>query len=295
MHGREDAPQTGTGLLSALAAFTAWGLLPLFWKLFDAIPAVEVLANRIGWTALLTAAVLAAGGRIGEIGRIFRDPKKLRVTMLASLLISGNGLTFIWAVAHDRVTEVSLGYYINPLLNALLGFALLRERPSPLQTVAIGLATLGVLFLTLRAGVFPWLSLVLALCFGFYGLVRKTAPVEPLTGLSVEMLLASPVALTYLVFVPPSAFGAFLAGGPGMSVLLALTGVASALPLYLFAYGARRLQYTTVGLLMFASPTLQLGLAVFVYGEPFTSTQAITFALIWAAVALYLVGMYRTR
>ena len=293
MHGSPDRHQTGRGLVSALAAFTLWGLLPLFWKLFVEIPAFEVLAHRIVFTALLTLVALAVLGRLEEVTGVFREPARFRATLAASFLISANGLTFIWAVNHDRVTEVSLGYYINPLLNALLGFVVLKERPNRLQTVAIGLATAGVLFLTVRAGVFPWLSLVLAMCFGLYGLVRKTAPVEPLAGLSTEMLLASSVALTYLVFVPESAFGALSTGGTAMAALLVLTGVASALPLYLFAYGARRLPYTTVGLLMFTSPTLQLGLAVLVYGEPFTSTQAVTFALIWAAVALYLVGMYR--
>ena len=295
MHSRNDGPQTGKGLLSAWSAFVIWGLLPLYWKLLTRVPAFEILAQRILWTAIITLSVLALDGRLGDVVRVFREPKRLGATAAASLFISANGLTFIWAVTHDRVTEVSLGYYINPLLNAFLGFVVLKERPSPLQSIAIGLAAIGVGFLTLRAGVFPWLSFVLALCFGMYGLVRKTAPVEPLVGLGVEMMLASPLSILYLLFVPSTTLGAFATEGFLIRGLLVLSGVASALPLFLFAYGARRIPYTTVGLLMFTAPTMQLGLAVLVYGEPFTSAQGITFAFIWIAVVLYLLGMFQSR
>ena len=278
---------------SALSAFTLWGLLPLYWKLLASVPAAEVLAHRIVWTSVLTVAVLAISGQISEFFRVFRSPVQLRAGIAASILISGNGLTFIWAVANDRVTEISLGYYINPLLNMLLGFVVLGERPNRLQSMAIGLAGVGVAYLTVSAGQLPWPAFVLAGCFSLYGLVRKTAPIAPLVGLAAEMSLAAPVAMLYLAWVPATAFGAFVVSGLELKSLLILSGVATALPLWMFSVGARRLTYTTIGVLMFLAPSLQLAVAVLVYGEPFHLTQAVTFAFIWSAIALYLYGTLR--
>ena len=281
------------GFFSALSAFVIWGLLPLYWKLLATVPAPEVLANRILWTAVVTLSALALAGQLGPFAQVFRSRTQLRAGIAASILISGNGLTFIWAVANDRVTEVSLGYYINPLLNMLIGFIVLGERPNRLQGIAIGLAGLGVAYLTVSAGALPWPSFMLAACFSLYGLVRKTAPIAPLVGLGVEMCIAAPLALVYLILIPAVPLGALATDGAAMMGLLALSGFASALPLWLFSVGARQLAYTTTGILMFTAPSLQLGLAVLVYGEPFKTTQAVTFAFIWTAIALYLYGTIR--
>lgn len=281
------------GFAAALSAFSMWGLLPLFWKQLVHVPAFEVLAHRIIWTAALTVVVLVVVGQGARLLEVFRTRRQLAATAAASLLISTNGLIFIWAVAEDRVTEVSLGYYINPLLNMLLGMVLLKERPTGPQRIAIGLCAVAVAYLTVQGGGLPWPSLVLAACFSLYGLVRKTAPVAPLVGLAVEMLLASPVAALYLWLGPEVPLGAAAGASGGLWALLVLTGVASALPLWLFATGARKLPYTTVGVLMFIAPSLQLALAVLVYGEPFGAAQAVTFGLIWAAISLYLYGAVR--
>ena len=289
----DPVSRSGMGFGAALTAFAIWGLLPLYWKQFSDVPAAEVLAQRILWTAFMTTVVVFLAGQHGALGRVFTDPRQRRAALLASALICANGLTFIWAVAHDRVTEVSLGYYINPLLNMFLGFVVLGERPNRLQSIAIGLAALGVTYLTLSGGQLPWPSFVLAAAFGLYGLVRKTAPVEPLVGLCAEMLIAVPFALAYLIAWPATPFGAFVTEDATMKILLVLSGVASALPLWLFSVGARRLAYTTVGVLMFVAPSLQLAVAVGIYGEPFQTMQAITFACIWTAIAVYLAGMVR--
>ncbi|MEQ9496578.1 MAG: EamA family transporter RarD [Deltaproteobacteria bacterium] len=282
-----EREQTTQGLLSALGAFLIWGLLPIYWKLFAGVAPTEVIAQRILWTALLTVALLTVAGRAREVVAVFATKKGLLATVASSFFISMNGLVFVIAVSSGRITEVSLGYYVNPLLNALLGVLVLRERPTPRQAVAIGLATIGVVYATVSQGGFPWISIALAGCFGLYGLVRKVAPAEALPGLAAEMTLAAPVALIYLCVAPPVVFGAFVTEGPAMAALLATTGVASAMPLYLFTRGARKLPYITIGLLMYIAPTLQLLVAVIVYGEPFTKTHAVTFGFIWVAIALY--------
>lgn len=267
-----------------------WGLLPLYWRQLNEVPPLEVLGHRIIWTALLTGGLLVGTRGFAPLWAILSSRRKLLATAAASVCISSNGLMFIWAVSEGRVTEVSLGYYINPLFNVLLGVLVLGERPRPLQWVAIALAASGVIYFTLELGALPWVSLVLALCFGLYGLIRKAAPVAPLEGLCVEMSLASPLALAGLALIPAVPFGAAVSADAGLWGLLIASGVASALPLYLFAYGARRLPYSTLGLLMYLAPTLQLGLAVFAFGEPFKPVHGVTFALIWAGITLYLVS-----
>lgn len=275
------------GFASALTAFVMWGVLPIYWKQLAHVPPFEVVAHRILWTAISTNLVLVIAGRHREVRAAFSTRRGLLATVASSLFISLNGLTFVWAVAVGRITEVSLGYYVNPLLNALLGIVVLRERPTRRQIVAIGLATVGVVYATASQGVFPWVSIVVAACFGLYGLVRKVAPAEALPGLAAEMTLAAPIGLVFLIVAPPVTFGAFATEGTATTALLMSTGVASALPLYLYTRGARRLAYTTVGVLMYVAPTMQLGVAVGVYGEPFTMTHAVTFAFIWVAIGLY--------
>ncbi|MEM9189275.1 MAG: EamA family transporter RarD [Myxococcota bacterium] len=280
------------GFAAGLGAFLMWGVLPLYWKQLDHISAFEVLANRIVWTAVLTGIALAAGGRLSEIGRVLRDRQMLRATAISSFLISANGVTFIWAVSENRITEVGLGYYITPLLNVVLGRVLLKEDLSRTQLAAVLLAATGVGYLTWAAGIFPWVSLVLGLCFALYGVVRKTAPVEPLLGLHVEMLLATPIAIGWLVFATDTTGGAFFQNGRDALLLLA-SGLATLGPLYLFNVGAKRLRYATIGIMMFIAPTMQVFLAVVVNDEPFTENHGISFALIWTAISVYAVDTLR--
>jgi chloramphenicol-sensitive protein RarD len=221
------------------------------------------------------------------VRRALSQRKTLAALLLSTALISSNWFLFIWAVNTGHVLEASLGYYINPLLNVVLARLVLGERLRPLQLVAVGLAAVGVLYLTVGLGVLPWVSLVLALTFGFYGLVRKVAPVEPLTGLAVETAFAAPIAVLYLLIVPLAQEGRWLPGTPRESLLLLCSGVATALPLLWFAMAAKRLRFTTLGIIQYLAPTCQLALAVLAYGEPFTSRHAVTFILIWTAVVLY--------
>ncbi|MEN0063214.1 MAG: EamA family transporter RarD [Myxococcota bacterium] len=283
-------PSSRLGLVSAFSAFLIWGLLPLFWKQLSHVAAIDVIAYRIIWTTIFAGVVLAATRQLHSVANLFTDRRRFAFTLAASFFISLNGLTFVWGVTHDRVSEVSLGYYINPLLNALLGAVVLKERTTPMQTIAIAIALLGVSVPLYAVGALPWVSLVLAMCFGMYGLIRKLSPAEALPGLCGEMLLATPIALGWLALRPPAPFDAFINQGIGTSALLILSGIATAVPLVLFAFGARRIPYTTVGLLMYTTPTLQLLLAVAVYDEPFTWTQGLTFGLIWLAIALYAWG-----
>ncbi|MGF1468366.1 MAG: EamA family transporter RarD [Sandaracinaceae bacterium] len=273
------------GLAAFLGATLLWGFLPLYWKLLSHIPAVQVIAHRTVWTALMTLALFAARGQGPALLRAFRNRRQLAATAASSFLITANGCLFVWAVAQGRVTEVSLGYYLTPLVAVALGALVLRERLTRLQMIAVGIAGLGVLFMARGLG-FPWVSIGLASCFGLYGLVRKVAPVEALLGLTMEMTLAMPLCLLYLGMLPVP-LGEVVAGPALDRVLLLLSGIATALPLFLFAFGTRRLPYATVGILLYVTPTLHLLVAVAFFGEPFTADHAITFALIWSAVALF--------
>ncbi len=282
------------GLGYALIAYGLWGLFPIYWKLLGNVPAMEVLAQRIVWSVAFTLGVLGVAGKLRQVWRTFRDLALMRTLLLSTALIAVNWYLFIWAVSTDHVTEASLGYYINPLLNALLAGLVLGERVAKLQLLALALAGAAVLFLTVSSGSVPWVSLVLAVTFSVYGLIRKRAPVGALVGLTVETGLAAPVALVYLAFLTPP-FGHVLTADWGTRALLLGAGVATALPMLAFASAATRLRYTTLGMLQYLAPTLQLACAVLIYGEPFSREHAITFAMIWAAVALYVLGSVRRR
>lgn len=282
-----------TGAAYAVAAYAAWGLFPLYWKLLSGTSPVELVAHRILWSFVFVAVLLTIGRRWAEYAKAFRSPRTLLALLLSTTLITGNWTLYIWSVNAGRVTEGSLGYYINPLVNVLLASVVLRERLRPWQWAAVGLAALGVLNLALGLGVVPWVSLGLAVSFALYGLVRKLAAVESLAGLAIETSLAVPVALGFLLFVPFAQEGRVLGASLTESLLMIGTGVATALPLLWFAHAARRLRYSTLGLFQYLAPTLQLGLAVWAFGEAFTSQHAVTFGLIWTAVVLYAVDGFR--
>jgi chloramphenicol-sensitive protein RarD len=282
-----DAASAGTGLACGLAAFGIWGITPIYFKAVASVPALEVLAHRIVWS-LVVLAVLVVGMRRGRALRsTLADRRTLATLLLTATLVSGNWFLFIWAIAHDRILQASLGYFINPLVNVALGMLFLRERLSRPAAVAVGLATVGVGYQTVLGGELPWIALVLALSFGFYGLLRKTAAVGSMVGLAVETGLLTPVALGYMVILHQRGGLRFASGDLRLDVLLAAAGVITAIPLLLFTVAARSLTLTTIGFLQYIAPSMHLVLAVAVYGEAFTIHHAVTFAFIWTALAIF--------
>jgi len=275
------------GVAYGLAAYLSWGLVPIYFKAVARVAPLEVLAHRVIWSVTLLAALMLARRRF----RLVLDAAGSRRTMMTLLgttvLIACNWFMFIWAVANNHVLQASLGYYINPLVNVLLGVLFLKERLRPGQTVSVVLAATGVTFLALSYGRLPWIALMLAGSFGLYGLLRKTAPVGSLVGLTVETALLAPLAVGYALYLWFTENGSFACGDLGIDGLLAFAGVVTAVPLLWFTSAARRLRLTTMGFLQYLAPTGHFLLAVLAYREPFTAAQAVTFVCIWAALAIY--------
>lgn len=281
------AQETTSGFAAALGAFILWGLLPIYWKALISVDPFEILCHRIIWSLLFIALILTIKRRWTETFAPLRSPKNLGILILSSLCIGANWLLYIWAVNTNHILETSLGYYINPLVNVFFGFLFFRERLSRMQCIAIGLAALGVLNSVVSYGELPWISLVLAVSFSFYGVLRKVASVESLPGLFLETMVLAPAALYYLTHLQMTVTSDFLAGDMKVNILLIGAGAVTALPLIGFAFGARRLQLTTLGILQYSAPSIAFLLGVFVYGEPFGPTHMLTFALIWAGLAVY--------
>jgi chloramphenicol-sensitive protein RarD len=284
------------GILYAAGAYICWGLLPVFWKALQHVPTFEILAHRIVWGVLVGLGLLAVRHQWVWLGRAIRSPRTLLVFATSALLLSANWFVYIWAVNQGLIVETSLGYFINPLVNVLLGVLFLKERLRSAQVVAVTVALAGVLVLALLYGSFPWVALSLALSFGAYGLLRKTASLGALEGFSLETLLLAAPALGFLVYREAMGGGAFGHTGLLTSVLLVAAGAVTAVPLLLFAAGARRISMTTLGVLQYIAPTLQFLLGVLVYGEPLSPQRLAGFALIWLALAIYtLDGLARLR
>jgi chloramphenicol-sensitive protein RarD len=275
------------GIPAAALAYILWGLFPLYIKQVAHVPALEVVAHRSLWSLVFMAALLLALRRVDWVRDVIRQPRVLGITLVSALLLSTNWLVYVWAVAHDRVLDASLGYFINPLVNVMLGYAVLHERPRPVQWLAVALAGAGVAWLTLGAGTLPWVALVLAGSFGVYGLLRKTAPLGAMEGLALETALLAPLALVLAVVFLVRGDGAFLRGDALTDTWLLLAGPFTAIPLLLFAAGARRVTLATLGLLQYLGPSLQFVLGVFVYHEPFEPARALGFVLIWSALVVY--------
>lgn len=274
------------GLAQGLGAYGIWGVLPLFFFALKGVGAGEVVAGRVLWSLGLLAIVILALGRTPAIMAALRNRRAMALLSVSAALISVNWLVYIWAVHHGHVLEGSLGYFLNPLVNVLLGIVLLREKLGRAQTVAVGLASLGVAVLAFGAGQGIWISLTLAFTFGFYGLVRKVAPVGALEGLTLETAILAPFGLGYLYWL--STHGGLEFGNEALSTtLLVLSGVVTAVPLLLFAGAARRLPYSTLGLLQYLAPTMQFVLAISYFGERVTTAHLICFALIWTGLAIY--------
>ena len=284
------------GLAAGAAAFTIWGLFPVYLYPLRGVPALQVIAHRITWSCLFLVAWLLLRGELGDLRATLARPALLARLALTATLISINWLVYVWAVTHSHVVDTSLGYYINPLVNVLLGVIVLRERLNRAQWTAIGLAALAVLYLALLAGRPPWIAGTLAVSFSLYGFVRKIISVEALPGLTTETLLLMPLAAGYLAWCQWAGSGALTTQGAGVAALLIGSGLVTAIPLFLFAYGARLLPYSTVGVLQYIAPSLQLLCGVVLYRESFGPARAAGFALIWAALLIYAVdGLWRAR
>ena len=276
-----------SGVFYAALAYTAWGLFPAFFKQLGQVNAFEVVMHRMVWSLVFLMGVLAVLKRWAWLRELAGQPKVLGAFALSALLLSANWSVYVWAVQHAQVVDASLGYFILPLVNVAFGFAFLKERPRPVQWLAVAVAAAGVVWLTLQAGRLPWVALVLAASFGIYGLLRKVATLGALEGLTLETLLLAPFAIGLLAWWAWHGQGALVHGNATTLGWLLLAGPLTAIPLLLFAAGARRIPLTTLGILQYISPSLQMLLGVWWYGEAFDPARAVGFYLIWLAVLVY--------
>lgn len=284
------------GLGAAAGAFFIWGLLPLYLKQLQHVPILQVTAHRLVWGCLFALLWLAIRGELRGVREALSTPSVRWRLIASAALISANWTTYIYGIATNRVVETSLGYFINPLLNVVLGVVVLSERLNPVQWTAVAIAAAGVSYLTWSAGHLPWIALTLAFTFGLYGLVRKVVRVDALAGFASETLLLLPIGIGYLAWCEIVGIASMGHVGLGTDLLLAVGGPFTAIPLVLFAFGARRIPYSTTGLLQYIGPTIQLMLAVFVFREPFTGPRVVGFSLIWMALAIYAAdGVWRSR
>lgn len=282
-----------SGLLYALLCYSSWGLFPLYWKLLKAVPADQILAHRIIWSLVFLVIILWFQ-RDSNVKVYLVDKKKLLLLAFTALLIGGNWFVYIFAVNSNKIVDASLGYYINPLVNVLLGTIILKERLNRLQIFASLLALLGVGYLTSQLGRLPVISLFLAITFGLYGLLRKKMNLQSMPGLMIETLLLSPFALIFLFYCNTSGSGAFMNQYTWLDVLLLLGGPITALPLFWFGIATTRIPLSTLGFIQYLSPTLQLLLGVFVFEESFNNDYLISFLLVWAALILFTISIFRS-
>lgn len=283
------------GILSALGAFGIWGFMPLYWKAMEQVPALQIMTHRIVWSLLFVALLLLISGRLKGLIQSLKDTKLLLISGSCALLIAVNWLTYIWAVNNGFIIESSLGYFINPIINVIFGVIFLQERLRPLQWLSVALATSGVLYLTFSYGELPWIALTLAFSFAFYGLLRKRSPASALQGLALETAILFLPASGFLLWLGWQQQGSFGQLSTTQDLLMIGCGVITAIPLLLFASAARRISLTTLGIIQYLGPTIQLLIGVWVYQEPFEGERALSFIIIWAALALYtLEGTFNT-
>ena len=287
---------SGKGLLAAAGSFVIWGCFPLYLKPLNHIDSLQVVSHRVVWACVLVVTWLVPRGEIWDLRKHFSNRAVLGRLLLSAVLITANWLGYVWGVAHGRVLEGSLGYFINPLANVLLGVLVLRERLNVAQWASVGIAAAAVIYIGVSAGALPWVALTVATSFSLYGLVRKVVQVEALQGLAVETLVLMPLALGYLVWCEANGTGALGHSSASVNALLVGCGPITAVPLFLFAYGTRLIPYSTVGLLLYITPSLQLLSGVFLYHESFNGARAVGFAMIWLALVIYAVdGVRRAR
>ncbi|MCJ1908569.1 EamA family transporter RarD [Planococcus ruber] len=279
------------GILFTILTYTIWGILPIYWKTVDHVPADEILSGRVVWSFLITLAAIVLIGRakllVADLKALWKSKKTFFTLMLASYLITANWFLYIFAVTNDRIVETSLGYYINPLVSMLLGVFFLKEKMAPAVKVAFVFAATGVAILTISYGQFPWLAFGMAFSFAFYGFIKKTIKFDALRGLALETLFVLPLAAAYMGYLFVSGQAVFLHDSGTTDLLLILSGAATALPLFLFATGAPLIPMYMIGFLQYIAPTLMLLLGVLVYGEAFDRIDLISFSFIWFALALF--------
>ncbi|WP_417798155.1 EamA family transporter RarD [Terasakiella pusilla] len=289
---RQGLDQTQLATLAAVIACISWGMFGLYFKILDQVSPLEILSHRILWSVGLLAILITALNKWPEIIPILRSPKRLAIYALSALLISVNWGMYIYAVTSGQALEASMGYFIMPLVAVMLGGIFFAERFSKPQLAAIALAVVGVIYQVVFYGSPPWIALCLAFSFGFYGMIRKKAEADAISGLFLETLLISPLALGFMAYAAHQGELFYLTADLDFKALLMFAGVVTTFPLVLFAYGARHLRYSTVGIIQYINPSAQFLIAVFIFGEAFTLHTLITFACIWAALLLYSQNSY---
>ncbi|MCG6112003.1 MAG: EamA family transporter RarD [Paracoccus sp.] len=287
---QSDSPK---GLVYAIAAYGLWGFLPIYMKALAHLPAAEIIAHRIIWSLPIAAAVLLWQGRAAEVGQALRQPRLLAMGALTAMLISVNWLIYVWAIANDQAMDAALGYYINPLFSVLLGATLLGERLSRGQFAAIALAATAVIILTAQAGSLPLVAIGLTLSWGFYAYCKKSLPLGPNQGFTLEVLLLAPLAGGFLIWQAVQGQSHFISGGWAQTLLLLGCGPVTAIPLLFYANGAKLIRLSTIGILQYIAPTMIFLCAVLIFGEPFDGARLVAFPLIWAALAIYSVTLLR--
>lgn len=279
--------ETRSGLAFGVGAYVFWGVVAIYFRFVRSVAPLEILAHRIVWSVVVLALIVAISRRWTLLRGAIRVPRSVGLLFVSSILIAVNWLVFIYAVTTDHLVDASLGYFLNPLVNVLLGFLVLHEKLRRIEWLSVGIAAVGVTWLIAGAGVFPWISLVLAITFALYGLTRKVAGVTSIEALTIETAILLPVAAAYLVYRAAQGTLAFAHVSTSLDLLLVAAGPLTAIPLLLFASAVRRLRLATVGLLQYISPTIQFVLAVAIFHEPFGKERLIAFAIIWTAIAIY--------
>ena len=275
------------GIWYAVGAYLLWGLLPIYWKALQTVPALQILNHRVVWSLVFLGVILFFRRDWEPLRLALKSRRILLIYLATSCLLGVNWLTYIWGVNAGFIVETSLGYFINPLVSVLLGVVFLREKLRPGQWIPVGLAALGVIYLTISYQKLPWIALVLAFTFGLYGLIKKIAPLNSLHSLALETALLFVPSLAYLLWAEIQGTGAFGHANISTTLLLVFTGVVTALPLLLFGAGARLIPLSLIGLLQYLAPTLQFLIGVLIYGEPFTRERMIGFGIIWVALVIY--------
>jgi chloramphenicol-sensitive protein RarD len=277
------------GILYAFGAYLIWGLVPVYWKLIKHVPAIQILGHRIAWSFILLAVVLYATRRWKELRTLASDSKVIRIYFIAAILVAFNWGIYVWSVNAGFILEASLGYFINPLLSVLLGVVFLRERLRPFQWISVGLAAAGVGYLTIAYGHLPWIALSLAFTFGFYGLVKKMAPLSSLDGLTLETGILFVPAVLFLIYQDRLSQGAFLHTGISSDLLMAGAGFITTVPLLMFVSAAKRIPLTMIGIMHYITPTCQFLLGVFVYKEAFDISRSLGFGIVWVGLIVFAV------
>ena len=284
------------GIVYAISAYGIWGLLPVYLKWLHTVPAMQVISHRILWSCLLLGGVILLTRQWTAFHATALTPRILRTYAIAAMLIAINWLTYVWAVDAGRIVEVSLGYFINPIISVVMGVIFLGERLRPWQWLPVGMVVIGVLYLTVSYGALPWLALILAFSFGTYGLIKKTAPLGALYGLTLETGILLLPALGWLLYADAVGNGAFLHSRVSMDMLLVAAGPVTAIPLLLFAAATRRIPLTLIGILQYIAPSLQFLLGVLVYREPFSTAQLIGYGIVWTALIIFAIeGLHAHR